>query len=237
MREARVEARVDYRDHMPTSLSADERAAAGASAAILPARLGGELDAVWLLGSPARGEPAGHEDSDIDVLARARAGRVVGGEAARVCRVRRGGAGARPRVPDPLLLGGHPDARLAGRQKRDQVGRSSSPKSMATRSSSKAWDEPAPAEPFLLEAAQRRCSSLAARSPASRGGSDQLRLLRCSTRRGPRSASATRTRRRMREPGMSFAGRSRRGRSSPVWWPTRSACSTCRCCTARRPDC
>ena len=51
-----------------TSLSADERAMLERFAAILRMRLGGELHAVWLFGSRARGEPPGHEDSDIDVL-------------------------------------------------------------------------------------------------------------------------------------------------------------------------
>ena len=51
-----------------TSLSADERAMLERFAAILRMRLGAELHAVWLFGSRARGEPPGHEDSDIDVL-------------------------------------------------------------------------------------------------------------------------------------------------------------------------
>jgi len=51
-----------------TSLSGDERRLLEAFAAELRRRLGGELRAVWLYGSRARGEPPAHEDSDVDVL-------------------------------------------------------------------------------------------------------------------------------------------------------------------------
>jgi hypothetical protein len=37
-------------------------------AALLRARLGPALHAVWLYGSRARGEPPSHEDSDVDLL-------------------------------------------------------------------------------------------------------------------------------------------------------------------------
>src|SRR5207248_8886117 len=51
-----------------TSLTADERALLERFAELLRARLGPALHAVWLFGSRARGEPASHGDSDVDVL-------------------------------------------------------------------------------------------------------------------------------------------------------------------------
>ena len=51
-----------------TSLSANERALLDQFASELRGRLGNQLDAVWLFGSRARGEPSDGEDSDVDVL-------------------------------------------------------------------------------------------------------------------------------------------------------------------------
>lgn len=51
-----------------TSLTADEAALIERFAELLSARLGQALRATWLFGSRARGEPPGHEDSDVDML-------------------------------------------------------------------------------------------------------------------------------------------------------------------------
>ena len=55
-------------DLAATSLTTDERALVERFAELLRARLGRSLHAVWLFGSRARGEPASHEDSDVDLL-------------------------------------------------------------------------------------------------------------------------------------------------------------------------
>ena len=63
---------VPYIDHMTslasTSLSVEERALLERFASILRERLAASLHAIWLYGSRARGEPASHEDSDVDLL-------------------------------------------------------------------------------------------------------------------------------------------------------------------------
>lgn len=56
------------RDLAHTSLSSEERALVERFGRLLRERLGDELCAVWLFGSRARGEPPGHEDSDVDLL-------------------------------------------------------------------------------------------------------------------------------------------------------------------------
>ncbi len=51
-----------------TSLSPDERALLERFAVLAKQQLGTSLHAIWLFGSRARGEPPGHEGSDVDVL-------------------------------------------------------------------------------------------------------------------------------------------------------------------------
>jgi predicted nucleotidyltransferase len=55
-------------DPSQSALSVDERALLERFVAILEARLGERLQAVWLFGSRARGDIVRSDDSDVDVL-------------------------------------------------------------------------------------------------------------------------------------------------------------------------